>query len=182
VRSDNEASSIADLKGKVLSLPRYSREQCRLYLNRICREYGAEPPRFFARIVASPTMEDALDDVVRGKIQAAMVDGVSLECYEQVKSACFARLKVLKQSEIFPAAVIAYRQGALQADTLKRFRDGMIGASQNERGRDLMAMWKLTGFEDVPADYAQTLANILRAYPYAANQLETTAVKTDASH
>jgi len=181
VRSDSDATGLADLKGKVVALPRYSREQCRLFLDRACQECGATPQRFFAKIATPANVEDALDDVVRGKLQAAVVDGVSLECYEQVKSGCFARLKVLKQSEIFPAAVVAFRQGALEASTLTRFHDGMIGANQNERGRDLMSMWKLTAFEDVPADYAQTLANIVRSYPHAAAQATASAAKADAS-
>jgi len=181
VRNDSEAVGIADLKDKVVGLPRYSLEQCRLFLDRTCRESGAEPSHFFKKIATPANVEDALDDVIRGKLQAAVVDGVSLECYEQVKSACFARLKVLKQSAIFPAGVVAYRQGALEASTLTRFREGMIGASRNERGRDLMAMWKLTAFEDVPADYAQTLANIARAYPCTSCQPAANAVKANAS-
>jgi ABC-type phosphate/phosphonate transport system substrate-binding protein len=168
VRNDSDAAGFADLKGKVVALPRRSREHCRLFLERQCQDAGGEPPSFFAKVVAPANVEAALDDVVRGKVQAAVVDGVSLECYEHVKSGCFARLKLLKQSEVFPAAVVAYRQGAVDDATLTRFRDGMVSASQNGRGRDLMTMWKLTAFEDVPADYQQTLANIVRAYPYAA--------------
>jgi ABC-type phosphate/phosphonate transport system substrate-binding protein len=169
VRSDSTAASFADLKGKVVALPRYSREHCRLFLERLCREAGAETPAFLAKLATPANVENALDDVVRGKVQAAVVEGVALECYEQVKSGCFARLKVLKQSEIFPAGVVAYRQGVLDEAMLTRFREGMINANQNERGRDLMSMWKLTAFEDVPADYSQTLANIVRAYPYPGN-------------
>ena len=174
VRNDSPAGSFGDLKGKIIALPRYLPGQCRLYLQRLCREAGSDPQHFLAKITSPPNVEQALDDILRGKLQAAVVDGVSLECYEQVKSACFSRLKVLKQSEVFPAAVIAYREGALDASTLKRFREGMVSASQTERGRDLMSMWKLTGFEDVPADYTTTLANIMRAYPYTPDQESAT--------
>src|SRR5437016_55153 len=83
---------------------RRSREHCRLFLERGCRACGAEPQGFFAKVVTPANVEDALDDVIRGKVQVAVVDGVSLECYEQVKSGCFARLKVLTRSAIFPAA------------------------------------------------------------------------------
>jgi hypothetical protein len=41
----------------------------------------------------------------------------------------------------------------------------MINANKNERGRDLMTLWKLTGFEAVPADYTAKCAEIARAYP-----------------
>jgi len=36
---------------------------------------------------------------------------VSWENYEDVKPGCFKRLKALKTSEVFPSAVVAYRQG-----------------------------------------------------------------------
>jgi ABC-type phosphate/phosphonate transport system substrate-binding protein len=165
VRNDTDAAGFTSLKGKVIALPRHSPEHCRLFLERACRECGAEPRGFFTKVATPANVEDALDEVVRGKVQAAVVDGVSLKSYQQIKSGCCARLKVLKQSEIFPAAVVAYRQGALEPATLTRIHEGMIGANQNARGRDLMAMWKLTAFENVPADYAQTLANIARVYP-----------------
>ncbi len=181
VRGDSGVSAISELKGKVIALPRYLPGHCRLYLTRLCRESGSEPCKYFARVTTPANVEEALDDVLRGKLQAAVVDGVSLECYGQVKSACFARLKVLKQSEVFPAAVIAYREGALEASTLQRFRQGMVSSSQTERGRDLMSMWKLTGFEDVPADYNTTLANVMRAYPYTPREEKTSLTNTDAS-
>jgi hypothetical protein len=41
----------------------------------------------------------------------------------------------------------------------------MINANKNERGRDLMTLWKLTGFEAVPTDYVAKCAEIMKAYP-----------------
>jgi ABC-type phosphate/phosphonate transport system substrate-binding protein len=165
VRNDSTAGSLADLKGKTLSLPRRSREHCSLFLERDCQALGAEPKDFFGKIVNHPNIEDALDDILRDKVQAAVVDTVSLETYEQLKSGCYARLKVLKQSEPFPGGVIAYRQGALDEAKLTKFRDGMINANQTNRGRDLMAVWKLTAFEAIPADFQETLDAISKAYP-----------------
>jgi ABC-type phosphate/phosphonate transport system substrate-binding protein len=165
VRNDSTALSLADLKGKTLSMPRRSREHCLLFLERDCQALDALPKDFFGKIVNHPNIEDALDDVLRDKVQAVVVDSISLETYEQLKSGCFARLKVLKQSEAFPGGVVAYCQGALDQATLTKFRDGMINANQTSRGRDLMAMWKMTAFEGVPADFQQTLDAILKAYP-----------------
>jgi hypothetical protein len=72
---------------------------------------------------------------------------------------------VIERSEVFPASVVAYRDGALELATLRRFREGLVNASQTPMGRQLLTLWKLTSFEPVPDDYAQTLANILRSYP-----------------
>jgi ABC-type phosphate/phosphonate transport system substrate-binding protein len=165
VRNDNKAATLADLKGTTLAVPRKSCDHCLLFLKRECGQINAEPSGFFGKIVGHSSIEDALDDVLRDKVQAALVDGVALDSYEQVKSGCFARLKVLKQSEAFPAAVVAYRQGAIDAAMLTKFRDGMITANQNARAKELMNMWSLTAFENIPEDFQRTLDAILKSYP-----------------
>jgi ABC-type phosphate/phosphonate transport system substrate-binding protein len=164
-RNDCQATDFPALKGKAVALPRRSREHCHLFLERACLEQGSTPKAFFAEVVEHSSVEAALDDVVRGKVPAAVVDGVSLEFYEQEKPGCFARLKTLRQSPVFPAAVVAYHRGALDEATLNRFRDGMISANQNTRSRELMVLWKLTAFEPIPAGYQQTLTSIRKAYP-----------------
>ena len=66
---------------------------------------------------------------------------------------------------MFPAAVIAYRPGILDEATLKKFRDGMLGADQTILGKQMLTLWKLTAFAPVPDDYDQTLLDIVKTYP-----------------
>ena len=169
VRTDG-ASGLPGLKGKDLALPQGTREHCRLFLERHCKGSGQEPAQFFAHITSPGNFEDALDDVVDGEVQAAVVDGVALECFKRRKPGRYARLKPILESEIFPAAVIAYYPGVLQEDILRRFREGMINAQKSAMGRQLMTMWKLTAFEPVPADYEETLTNIVKSYPVPTSQ------------
>jgi ABC-type phosphate/phosphonate transport system substrate-binding protein len=165
VRDDQGAANLAALKGKVLALPRRSREHCRVFLDRCCQDLGQEPKDFFGKITTPPNLEEALDELVRGNVDATVVDGVALECYQEEKPACFARLKTLKKSEPFPPAVLAYRPGALDEATLTRFRTGLLNAHQNTRGRQLLSLWKLTSFERVPNDFAALVAAVAKAYP-----------------
>ena len=166
VRSDSDIKTFGDLKGKDVGFPRKSKEHCRLFMERGCTDCAqCNAKRFFNQVLASPNADEAMDDVLRGKLQAVVTDNVSLEEYEQFKPGCYARLKVIKQSEPFPPAVIVYREGALDADTLKKFRDGMISANQSPRGRDMMSLFKMTAFEPVPDNYGQMIAEILRHYP-----------------
>jgi ABC-type phosphate/phosphonate transport system substrate-binding protein len=165
VRDDNPATSLAQLQGKTLAVPRNSREYCLLFLDRACLELKTEAKDFFANVVNHGSTEDALDDVLRDKVQVAVVDSVALETYEKVKPGCFARLKVLKQSAAFPSVVVAYRQGSLDATLLAKFRDGMITANQNPRGKELMTMWRLSAFEKAPDNFQQQLNAIRQAYP-----------------
>jgi ABC-type phosphate/phosphonate transport system substrate-binding protein len=165
VRNDNPATALGDLKDKALSIPKRSREYCLLFLDRELSKMGTDQQSFFSNVVHHANMEDALDDVLRDKVQAALVDGIALSSYEQVKPGCFARIKVLAQSEPFPPGIVAYREGSLDNATLTKFKDGLISANHSARGKDLLALWKLAAFENVPADLNQSLEYILKIYP-----------------
>src|SRR5262249_48785395 len=92
-KEDSTLASFADLKGKDFSVPKRTREHCRLFLERTCQ---ADSPctvkDYFNRVVASENVETALDDLCLGKVQAALVDTIGLEFYKDLKPGCFARL------------------------------------------------------------------------------------------
>jgi ABC-type phosphate/phosphonate transport system substrate-binding protein len=165
VRTDSPATGVKDLHDQAFALPRQTREHCHLFVERQCRSCKKEPRAFFSKITTPANAEEALDDVLDGIVQATVIDGVSLDCYRRRKPGRFTKLKILDTSEVFPAAVVAYKPGALDESTLKRFREGMMTANQTILGRQLLTLWKLTGFEPVPEDYEQTLAEIVKSYP-----------------
>lgn len=166
VRKDNTAAGFADIKGKDIAYPVKSKEHCRLFLERNCADCGqCDPKTFFGQVTRPSGTERALDDVCSGTVQAAIVETVALESYQAIKPGCFARLRIVKASETFPVGVIAYRKGNLSETTLAQFRTGMINANKNERTREMMNMYQITAFEPVPSDYAQTCADIAKAYP-----------------
>ena len=41
----------------------------------------------------------------------------------------------------------------------------MITAQQTALGRQLLTLWRMSGFEPIPKDYDQILAEIVKAYP-----------------
>ena len=162
---DSPVAMWANLQGKTLALPRLSREHCRLFLERRCEGCGQKAEAFFAQITRSLDVEDALDAVVDGQVNAAVVDGVSLDNFQKRKPGRFARLKIVQESETFPCAVLAYHPGALDETFVKKFRDGMVSTSQTRRGQQLLTLCQLSGFEHIPEDYEQLLTEIARAYP-----------------
>jgi ABC-type phosphate/phosphonate transport system substrate-binding protein len=165
VRSDFEGENLADLQGKEIALSRGTREHCHLFLEKYCKKEGHEPKQFFAKITTPSNPEDALDKVYEDEIQATVVDNVALESYKRRKPGRFEQLQPMLISEIFPAGVVAYHPGAIDAESLRRFREGMSTANQSPLGRQLMTLWKLTAFEPIPADYEKTLTEIVKAYP-----------------
>jgi len=166
VRGDCDCVEFAELKGKDLAVPFRAREHLRLFVEKNCQVSGQCDPKSFFNSVRKPaSAETALDDVLGGKTFAAVVDTLALESYAEVNPGRFKRLKVMKESDAFPTAVIVYKQGVLSDKSLSKFRQGMISANKSDRGRDLMSLWKLTGFEVMPADYEPNCAAIMRAYP-----------------
>jgi len=165
VRSDRDAAAVADLKGQTLALPRGSRDHVHLFCQHVCQGCSAKPAQFFSAVTKPLNAEEALDDVVDGNVHAAVVDGLALDCFKRRKPGRFARLKVVVKSDIFPAAVLAYKPGALSEDSLDRFREGLLRANRTATGRQLMTLWKLTAFEPVPDDYQASLDSILKTYP-----------------
>jgi ABC-type phosphate/phosphonate transport system substrate-binding protein len=165
VRNDSEANGFTDLRQHSLAVPRRSREHCHLFLHRCCRDNGSDSKRFFTQITTPPGVETALDDLLRGKVQACLVDSIGLESYKREKPGCFARLKTIKVSETFPAAVVAYAPGVLDEATLQKFREGMAKANETAVGRQMLAGCRLTGFEPVPADYQKLVDEIIKVYP-----------------
>jgi ABC-type phosphate/phosphonate transport system substrate-binding protein len=163
VRADQKAASFAELRGKRCCLPQQSRIHLELFLERGCE--GRDPSTFFSAFHRSPTVEEALDDLVDGTHDAVVTDELTLNNYQRRKPARFARLKVVQRSETFPPSVVAYQPGGVQPEQLQRFREGLLKAHQTVLGRHLLMLWHMTSFEPVPGDLDQLLDNILKVYP-----------------
>ena len=166
VRQDSKATDVADLKGKAFALPRLVREHARIFVERRCVEPGVPLEKWFGKVAAPTNSEEALDELAEGRVQATVVDDVELEAYRKTCPKTAARLRVLQESEVFPCPVVAYHQsGTISEDTLRRLRTGMIAAKGTPRGRNLLNLCRISGFEAVPADYEQALTDILKVYP-----------------
>lgn len=165
VRQDNKAADFNALAGQSVALARGGQGHVRLFVERQCEVRGKTPEKFFAKITTPETVEDAVDDVVDGVVQAAVVDRASLEAYKRRKPGRFNRLKEAARSQPLPPPLVAYHDGVLDEDTLRRFRDGLLNAKRKERGERLLTLFRLTGFEPVPKDFEQVLAATRKAYP-----------------
>jgi ABC-type phosphate/phosphonate transport system substrate-binding protein len=166
VNADSPARSLADLKGKAVALPQGTREYVRLFLTRTCQAAGQSPDAYFAQVTTPVNSDTALHDVVDGKgVQAAVVDGGMLQTYTASYCGRAKRLRVLVASENFPESVVVIRPGLINEDTVRRFRQGMSTAHLTPLGRQLLALWAMAGFQSLPPNYQQQLAECAKAYP-----------------
>ena len=82
-----------------------------------------------------PNNDVALDAIVDGTATATVVDGVALEVYQRRKPGRAEKLKVIKESNVFPAAAfLFYKPGTCDPEVVNKFYTGMIGASPAHHG------------------------------------------------
>jgi ABC-type phosphate/phosphonate transport system substrate-binding protein len=167
VPKDSATKTFADLKGKVLGVPKRTKEHCRYFVEHLARGAGAADTKaFFAKVLHGASVETALNELAAGKTQAALVDATGLDFYKDLNPGRFAKLRVLAQSEVFfPSMVIAYRQGGLDEPTLAKVRNGLRATGKSETGRDMLKTWNLTSIEPVPANFVEVLAASLKTFP-----------------
>ena len=60
--------------------------------------------------------------------------------------------------------IVAYYDKVLDEATLRRFREGLLNASKKEKGRTMLTLFKLTGFDAVPEDLGKVLAETRKTY------------------
>jgi ABC-type phosphate/phosphonate transport system substrate-binding protein len=160
VKKDSQATGFDDLKGKNVCMLG-SRQHCRLFADKGAKGKAKE----FFKLTTTTSVEDALDDVLRGKLDAAIVDTANLKIYEEIQPGRFKNLKMLAESENFPTSVIGYYEGVLSEKMLTKLRDDMLKANDSEKGQEIMNSFRITRFERVPADYQELLTKIVKAYP-----------------
>jgi len=164
VKRDNPAKDFAGLQGQSLHMPTTGQRFLDLFVTHACQANGKEPATFFSKIIRQPSIEDALDDVVDGTVQACLADEAALEAYKRRKPGRFDKLKEVARSQPFPPAVVASYGKNLDDATLKRFRDALLGARRKEKGQTMLTIFHLTGFEKVPDDFGKVLAETRKTY------------------
>jgi ABC-type phosphate/phosphonate transport system substrate-binding protein len=165
-QKDNKAKTFADLKGGTLDIPSTNEHLLKLYINRQCKELSTTSDKFFSKInVGKSNIEDILDDVVDGMVQAAAVDRAALEAFKTRKPARFNKLKEVAKSQPFPPVVVACYGKYLDAATLRSFREGLLNAHRKEKGQTTLTLFHITGFETVPNDFAKVLEQTRKSYP-----------------
>ena len=165
VRADSPSVDALQLHDQILAMPRQSKLHCHLFADKCCDASHKPALQFFGKVVSPANAEEALDDIVDKEAAAAIVDGVAFDSFKRLKPGRASKLRVVLTSGSSLTAVIAYRFGAVDDATMSKFREGLVNASHNILGRQMLTLWKLTSFETVPDDYETTLSEIVKAYP-----------------
>jgi ABC-type phosphate/phosphonate transport system substrate-binding protein len=165
VRADSKIKKTDDLRGQTLAQPDEVRPHCHVFLERQVVPADTTPKKFFKKIATTADVEEALDSVIDGSVQAAVVDSLAWGSYRDAKPGAAKRLRVLMETSDLPPSVIAYQSGRFNAAQLKNLRDGLIKTKDTRKGKDLLQQLRLTSFQAVPADLDKQLAAALKEFP-----------------
>jgi ABC-type phosphate/phosphonate transport system substrate-binding protein len=164
-RCDGKANQFDDLRGQSLGLPDTGQRHLRLFVERECQAHGTEPDAFFSKISSPQNVENCLDDVVEGTMQAAVVDHAALEVYKERKPGRFNQLKGVAKSRPLPPVVVAFCDKVLDEYTVRRFRERLVESQNKEKARMMLTLLRLTAFELAPDNFEEVLAETRKAYP-----------------
>lgn len=153
------------LARKRVGVPNRSREHCWLFLERHCTRPGV-PVNRYLNIAKAFSCTQALAALAANEgYSAVLVDGIEWEEFKKKRPGQAARLRPLVSSAPFPCALVAYAPGHLALATLGKFKAGMLNAQKSPQGREMLAVMRITGFEEVPRDFDRQLDLAARAYP-----------------
>jgi len=165
VRKDGRAKDFAALAGQPFALPRTGQGYLRLFADRKARDAGKKLETFFSKVTSPETPEEALDDVVDGAVKATAVDRAAVEAYKRRKPGRFKQIKEVAHSGPLPPWVVAYSTKSLDEEKRKRFLRGLLDAGRHEKGKMMLNLFQLTGFEALPDDFEKVLAATRKEFP-----------------
>lgn len=163
VRADAKAVTPADLRGASVAVPVGTKAHVQLYYERLVETLPAGCCRPAKDADRGP--DEAIEAVIEGTVPAALLDAAALSAYQSNKPGRAMLLKVLVESDPFPPTVVAYRKDGLAAKDAAKIRAGLVKATTNAQGKAFLFLWKLKGFDDVPAGFDADLRQLLKAYP-----------------
>jgi ABC-type phosphate/phosphonate transport system substrate-binding protein len=174
VNSASQINEPKDLPGACIAVPKGSKAHCQMFLDRIrgsCPEGTCCPMQVPGM---PPTSEEVLDDIAsdNGKSKAALVDISALIAYQRDKPGLGSCLKILKESELLPSAVVVCRKGALTNEQIQAMKDGLLSCTKTAAGKAFVMFWSLKGFDVVNPKYFELLAKCREAYPPPLNPVK----------
>jgi ABC-type phosphate/phosphonate transport system substrate-binding protein len=165
VREESAAKNVTDLHGKSFSFPPRSLNHVYLYLHRTIQDSGFDPAGFFAPSPTPANVGQAMDAVVDGVTEGTIVDAIAWDVYCQRKPGRAKKLRVIHESGWFPTATVVYNAKSSDPKVMEKVKTALLASDQTAMGRQMLTLWRLTQFRNVPAEYEPLLASSVKTYP-----------------
>lgn len=162
VRSDDKAESLRDLKGKKLALAKTLKDYPRLFLEKQKAEHMSGGDLTATTV---DTVHDGMHQVIGRDADVTVADFASWNYFQKLYPGASKNLRVLAESDEFPATVLIYKKGAIADEVLKKIHDGFLTAHTNKGASTLMTAIHIERFDEVPSGYDDALKACRKTYP-----------------
>ncbi|HMP02752.1 MAG TPA: PhnD/SsuA/transferrin family substrate-binding protein [Gemmatales bacterium] len=161
VAEKSPLKNLCDLKGQPAALPKRPPLYLRVFLE---REWG-QPAEKFVVPKELDNAEEAIEAVIDGAVQAAILPRAAVDAYADRKPGRFKRVRVLSESPEFPLPVVAYCRAGADLNAVQKFETALLKADETAEGRQALTLWRLRGFAKPPADYDELARKVGAQFP-----------------
>lgn len=161
VSSDREAQSLSDLKNDIHAFSDPDSNSGYLATRNLMFDENLDPETFFRKALFTYGHRNVIRAVASGLAQSGSVDGYVWEVMLELDPELVSRTKVIHRSQWFGFPPIATSQKLATTETTRAIQRALVNMSKTSGGQDILAMLKLTGFEEPNARIYDGIAEMV---------------------
>lgn len=153
-----EAGVLADLKGDIHAFSDPDSNSGFLVTRAMLAEAGLRPEKHFSRSFFTYGHRNVIRAVGSGLASSGSVDGYVYDVVANLEPNLTTNTRILRTSELLGFPPIAAPRNAVDDLRLKRLTDALLGMSEDESGRKVLALLQLDGFVSGSPDMFDSIA------------------------
>lgn len=152
VAADRKAGSLADLAGDIHAFSDPDSNSGYLVTRTLLFERGLDPDTFFRKAMFTYGHRNVIRAVAAGLAHSGSVDGYVWEVMREIEPDLVNRTRPLLKSEWLGFPPVATSKALAQTPRITALTAALLSMSGKARGRKVLAMLRLTGFEAADPD------------------------------
>lgn len=153
-----EAHALADLKGDIHAFSDPDSNSGFLVTRAMLAEAGLRPEKHFSRSFFTYGHRNVIRAVGSGLASSGSVDGYVYDVVAHLEPNLTTNTRILRASELLGFPPIAAPRNAVDDLRLKSLTDALLGMSEDESGRKVLALLQLDGFVSGSPDMFDSIA------------------------
>lgn len=161
VASGRAAQSLSDLRTDIHAFSDPDSNSGYLATRNLMFRENLDPETFFRKAIFTYGHRNVIRAVASGLVQSGSVDGYVWEVMLELEPVLVSRTKVIHRSQWFGFPPIATSRKLAASETTGAIRRALIRMPETSGGQEILAMLKLTGFEEPAPEIYDGIAEMV---------------------